>query len=86
MNYIILIITLIFCSILSLKLTKNFKNAQRRSSFNKKNFYSWMKLTKRERYNLTNNDSLDYLNRRKVLLNQIRQEYKNISKNKKRLN
>ena len=85
MNYVILI-TLIFCSILSFKLIKVFRNAKRDSSFNKKNFYSWMKLTKRERYNLTNNDSLDYLNRRKVLLNQIRQEYKNISKNKKRLN
>ena len=86
MNYVILIITLIFCSILSFKLIKDFKNIKRLSSFNKKNFYNWMKLTKRERYNLTNNDSLDYLNRRKVLLNQIRQEYKNISKNKKRLN
>ena len=85
MNYVILI-TLIFCSILSFKLIKDFKNIKRLSSFNKKNFYNWMKLTKRERYNLTNNDSLDYLNRRKVLLNQIRQEYKNISKNKKRLN
>ena len=85
MIYVILI-TLLFFLILSFKLINNFKNAKRLSSFNKKNFYSWMKLTKRERYNLTNNDSLDYLNRIKVLLNQIRQEYKNISKNKKRLN
>ncbi len=50
--------------------------------FNKENLYSWMNLTKKERFNLSKRDSLVYLNERKNLLNQIRNEYKNnIEKN-----
>ena len=50
--------------------------------FNKENFNSWMNLTKRERFNLSNRDSINYLIERKSLLNQIREEYKNtIQKN-----
>tara|TARA_B100000131_G_scaffold316673_1_gene357173 strand:- start:229 stop:366 length:138 start_codon:yes stop_codon:yes gene_type:complete len=41
-----------------------------------------MKLPKKERYHQTRIESYDYLNRRKILLAQIREEYKNISKNK----
>ena len=50
----------------------------------KKNFYSWMRLTKKERYELTNKDSIFYLNRRKNLLSQIRKEYKSIPKKYKK--
>ena len=39
-----------------------------------------MKLTKKERYNLSKNDSFAYLDRRKLLLNEIRKEYKKISR------
>ena len=46
-------------------------------SFNKENLYSWMNLTKKERFNLSKRDSLIYLEERKNLLNQIRNEYKN---------
>ena len=50
--------------------------------FNKENLYSWMNLTKKERFNLSKRDSRTYLIERKNLLNQIRNEYKNtIEKN-----
>ena len=39
-----------------------------------------MKLTKKERYNLSKNDSFTYLDRRKLLLDEIRKEYKKISR------
>ena len=44
--------------------------------FNKENLYSWMNLTKQERFNLSKKDSMNYLIERKNLLNQIRKEYK----------
>ena len=49
-----------------------------RLSFNKENLYSWMNLTKKQRYDLTKRESLTYLTQRKNLLNKIRNEYKNI--------
>ena len=48
--------------------------------FNKNNLNNWMKLTKKERYNLSKQESITYLNKRKVLLEEIRKEYKKISK------
>ena len=53
-------------------------------SFNKNNLNQWMNLTKKERYNLSKKDSSSYLNKRKVLLDQIRKEYKIISKGDKK--
>ena len=50
------------------------------TTFNKKNLNNWMNLTKKERYNLSNQDSLNYMDRRKLLLDEIRNEYKKISK------
>ncbi len=41
-----------------------------------------MNLTKTERYNLSKKESISYLNKRKVLLEEIRKEYKKISKGK----
>ena len=50
--------------------------------FNKENLYSWMNLTKKERFNLSKKDSMNYVIERKNLLKQIRNEYKNtIEKN-----
>ena len=49
-------------------------------NFNKKNLNNWMNLTKKERYNLSKEESITYLNKRKVLLEEIRKEYKKISK------
>ena len=39
-----------------------------------------MNLTKKERYNLSNKESIKYMNNRKVLLEEIRNEYKRISR------
>ena len=50
------------------------------TTFNKKNLNNWMNLTKRERYNLFKKDSLNYLDKRKILLEEIRNEYKKISR------
>ena len=49
-------------------------------TFNKKNLNNWMKLTKKERYNLSKQDSINYMDRRKLLLDKIRNEYKKISR------
>ena len=49
-------------------------------SFSKNNLYSWMNLTKKERYDLSKKESASYFNKRKVLLDKIRKEYKSISK------
>ncbi len=46
-------------------------------NFNKENLYYWMNLTKKERFNLSKKDSMNYLIERKILLKQIRAEYKN---------
>ena len=50
------------------------------TTFNKKNLNNWMNLTKKERYNLTKLDSVNYMDRRKLLLDEIRKEYKKISR------
>ena len=49
------------------------------TTFNKKNLNNWMNLTKKERYNLLKQDSLKYMDKRKILLDEIRNEYKKIS-------
>ena len=54
--------------------------AKKLTTFNKKNLNNWMNLTKKERYNLSKQDSFNYMDRRKLLLDEIRKEYKKISK------
>ena len=49
-------------------------------TFNKKNLNNWMNLTKKERYNFSKEESIKYLVKRKLLLEEIRKEYKKISK------
>ena len=39
-----------------------------------------MNLTKKERYNISKQDSVNYMDRRKILLDEIRNEYKKISR------
>ena len=58
------------------KIFKSKKNI----NFNKKNFNNWMNLTKKERYNLSKQDSVKYMDRRKILLDEIRKEYKKVSR------
>ena len=55
-------------------------NSKKITTFNKKNLKNWMNLTKKERYNLTKQDSLNYMDKRKLLLDEIRNEYKKISR------
>ena len=54
--------------------------AKKLTTFNKKNLNNWMNLTKKERYNLSKQDSINYMDRRKLLLDEIRKEYKKISR------
>ena len=65
-----------------LKLNRKQKvlKAKKLTTFNKKNLNNWMNLTKKERYNLSKQDSINYMDRRKLLLDEIRNEYKKISK------
>ena len=65
-----------------LKLNRKQKvlNAKKLTTFNKKNLNNWMNLTKKERYNLSKQDSVNYKDRRKLLLDEIRNEYKKISR------
>jgi len=55
-------------------------NVKKLTTFNKKNLNNWMNLTKKERYNLSKQDSVNYMDRRKLLLDEIRTEYKKISR------
>ena len=80
---IILVLTFIFFNLrnfLKLKRKQNVFKSKKITTFNKKNLNSWMNLTKKERYNLSRQDSVDYLDRRKLLLDEIRKEYKKISR------
>ena len=65
-----------------LKLNRKQKvlKAKKLTTFNKKNLNNWMNLTKKERYNLSKQDSVKYMDKRKLLLDEIRKEYKKISR------
>ena len=63
-----------------LKRKKKFVKAKKLKTFNKNNLYNWMNLTKKERYNLLKQESVTYFDKRKLLLDEIRKEYKKISK------
>jgi len=54
--------------------------AKKLTTYNKKNLNDWMNLTKKERYNLSKQDSVNYMDRRKLLIDEIRNEYKKISR------
>ena len=55
-------------------------NSKKITTLNKKTLNNWMNLTKKERYNLTKQDSVNYIDKRKLLLEEIRNEYKKISR------
>ena len=65
-----------------LKLNRKHKvlKTKKLTTFNKKNLNNWMNLTKKERYNFLKQDSLKYMDKRKILLEEIRNEYKKISR------
>ena len=78
---IIFLIVVLFNLRNFLKLIRKQKvlKAKKLTTFNKKNLNNWMNLTKKERYNLSKQDSVNYMDKRKLLLNEIRNEYKKIS-------
>ena len=73
-----LIITFIGLLIASKK-SKNVSNSNKNFKLDKNNFYTWMNFSKKKRYELAKKDSTFYMNQRKNLLKEIRNEYKNIS-------
>ena len=80
---IIFILIFIFFNLRNfLKLNRKQKvlKAKKLTTFNKNNLNNWMNLTKKERYNLSKQDSVNYMDRRKLLLDEIRNEYKKISR------
>ena len=79
---IFLLIFILFYLRNFLKLNRKQKvlKAKKLTTFNKKNLNNWMNLTKKERYNLSKQDSVNYMDRRKLLLDEIRTEYKKISR------
>ena len=83
MRTILLISSLIMFSFIFLKFYKYKKvfKKNKEIKFNKSNLYQWMNLTKKERFDLSKKESNSYLKKRKSLLEEIRKEYKSISKN-----
>jgi len=80
---IILLFIFIFFNLrnfLKFQIKQKFLKAKKLTTFNKKNLNDWMNLTKKERYKLSKQDSVNYMDRRKLLLDEIRNEYKKISK------
>jgi len=78
--FLFIIIFLNFRNFFKLNRKQKVFNSKKITTFNKKNLNNWMNLTKKERYNLTKQDSLNYINKRKLLLDEIRNEYKKISR------
>ena len=85
----LLLIVIIFLFIIIFFNLRNFLKLNRKqkvlkvkklTTFNKKNLNDWMNLTKKERYNLSKQDSFNYMDKRKLLLDEIRKEYKKISR------
>jgi len=78
--FFIILIFSFFIYFFTLKRKNKAFKAKKLTTFDKKNLNNWMNLTKKERYNLSKQDSVNYMDRRKLLLDEIRNEYKKISK------
>ena len=78
--FLFLIIFFNLKNFFKLKRKQKVLKAKKLTTFNKKNLNNWMSLTKNERFNLLKKDSLEYMHKRKILLDEIRNEYKKISR------
>ena len=78
--FVLMFTFLYFRNFLKFRRKKIFFKAKKLTTFNKKNLNNWMNLTKKERYNLSKQESVTYLDKRKLLLEEIRKEYKKISR------
>ena len=81
-TFLLVFIFFYLINFVKLKREKKVFKAKKFTTFNKKNLNNWMNLTKKERYNLTKEESVTYLDKRRLLLDEIRKEYKKISKEK----
>ena len=79
-TFVLIFILLNLKNFLKLNRKQKVLKTKKLITFNKKNLNNWMNLTKKERYNLLEQDSLNYMDRRKILLGEIRKEYKKISR------
>ena len=83
-NLIIILVLFVFSfyfrKIVIFNRNKRFQQVKKFDSLNKNNLNNWMNLTKKERYELSKQESISYSNKRKRLLEEIRKEYKKISK------
>ncbi|MBO6961048.1 MAG: glycoprotein [Prochlorococcus marinus CUG1438] len=80
--FIFILILFFFINFIKFIRKNKVLSSKKLSTLNKRNLNKWMNLTKKERYNLSKQESINYLNKRKVLLEEIRNEYKKISKGK----
>ena len=78
--FLFILIFLYLRNFLKLNRKRKVFKSKKITTFNKKNLNNWMNLTKKERYNLSKQDSVNYMDRRKLLLDEIRNEYKKISR------
>ena len=78
----IILFSIIMFSFIFLRFYKNKKALKKNKNikFNKKNLYKWMNLSKKERFDLAKSESNSYFRRRQNLLEEIRKEYKDMSK------
>ena len=90
----LLLLVIIFLFIIFFNLKNFFKfnrkqkvlKAKKLTTFNKKNLNNWMNLTKKERSDLLEKESMNYMDKRKILLDEIRNEYKKISRENSKRN
>jgi len=78
--FLSIVIFLSFKKTFTLNISKKVFKNNRIKTFNKSNLNNWMNLTKKERYNQSKKESFSYLKNRKVLLDEIRKEYKRMKK------
>ena len=78
--FLLILVMVYLGNFLKLNRKKKVFKPKKLITFNKNNLNNWMNLTKKERYNLTKQDSVKYMDRRKLLLDEIRKEYKKISR------
>ena len=67
-------------NLLKFRRKKKVFKARKLTTFDKKNLNNWMNLSKKERYNLSKQESVSYFDKRKLLLDEIRKEYKKIAR------
>ena len=84
--FLFIIIFLYLRNVLKVNRKEKVFESKKLITFNKKNLNNWMNLTKKERYRLSKKESDTYLDKRKLLLAEIKKEYKKISRVNSKIN